>query len=223
MHVHANRSLPTRHSCILRLPPVPRSALHHASSMVPVTRSWEGELAGLLCLFLRAWCVLSELWRSLAIEACSCTLDLFDQSRLCCYSRSCNHEKRRKASSVLAHPGTRIIMYCCRCDCPRNRKGQNCEEEDPSQGLPTGCTRPGLTRCAKFSNCLNRCNHRGTCVLGFCHCLPGRAFAASAAGAWVDAQLAGLYCGCCCFLRQLRPFYKRQRSSRKPPQLVRPG
>ncbi|KAG2448124.1 hypothetical protein HYH02_006709 [Chlamydomonas schloesseri] len=64
-----------------------------------------------------------------------------------------------------------------RCDCPKNRTGDDCSELANSGTLSSRCRRnyyPSVKECVTSElSCLNNCNKRGTCVSGWCHCKPG--------------------------------------------------
>ncbi|MEW5317115.1 MAG: hypothetical protein WDW38_008443 [Sanguina aurantia] len=63
-----------------------------------------------------------------------------------------------------------------RCDCPIFRTGPACAELLPdAQGVckAAGLSWDACTGIKQVAPCLNSCNLRGTCVGGFCHCLPG--------------------------------------------------
>eukprot|EP00798_Chlamydomonas_sp_ICE-L_P013327 gene13328-19166_t len=64
-----------------------------------------------------------------------------------------------------------------RCDCPRNMTGDNCSQPLEGSALEAACTYqlyPSTKECLREEQaCLNRCNRRGKCIAGFCHCWEG--------------------------------------------------
>lgn len=69
-----------------------------------------------------------------------------------------------------------LCLTTCRCDCPIFRTGPACAELLPdAQGVckAAGLSWDACTGIKQVAPCLNSCNLRGTCVGGFCHCLPG--------------------------------------------------
>ncbi|GFR40126.1 hypothetical protein Agub_g681, partial [Astrephomene gubernaculifera] len=79
-------------------------------------------------------------------------------------------------------PGSCTLHGTCneelgRCDCPRHLSGPDCSRRLPRPELLQRCRQQGysgLKECLDpEQSCLNRCNRRGSCVAGFCHCKPG--------------------------------------------------
>uniref|UniRef100_A0A7S3QY39 EGF-like domain-containing protein n=1 Tax=Dunaliella tertiolecta TaxID=3047 RepID=A0A7S3QY39_DUNTE len=64
-----------------------------------------------------------------------------------------------------------------RCDCPRQRQGENCEQAMSEEEFRARCSRMefrDVAECEKgYPDCFNSCNDRGTCENGFCKCNPG--------------------------------------------------
>lgn len=67
-----------------------------------------------------------------------------------------------------------------RCDCPRHLTGPNCSQE--LVNISEACMAFGFNnveRCLHnkaLGLCLNECNHKGTCISGFCKCDTGTIF-----------------------------------------------
>ena len=63
------------------------------------------------------------------------------------------------------------------CDCPKNRTGDDCSALADKKKLRGRCAKayyPSSQECVTSElDCMNKCNRRGKCVSGWCHCMPG--------------------------------------------------
>lgn len=60
-----------------------------------------------------------------------------------------------------------------RCDCPPNRTGGACEQPSDDFCNSYRTKKSGVCAGDAQEHCLNACNGRGRCTIGFCHCQEG--------------------------------------------------
>ncbi|PNH10645.1 putative glucuronosyltransferase, partial [Tetrabaena socialis] len=96
-----------------------------------------------------------------------------------------------------------------RCDCPKNRTGDDCTDVATRTQLSGRCGKmlyPSIKECTTSElSCLNACTKRGKCVSGWCHCKPGHYGADCSLSTGPDGKPA-LLAGSGYVTRQKRPW-----------------